>query len=65
MCSIPLPSNAIATLGTRLLDDYNIEIPVIPWEGRVFVRVSIQAYNGQRDVDTLLDALEHLLRDTA
>ena len=63
MCSMPLPPVELAALGTRLLNDYHVEIPIIPWQDHVFMRVSIQAYNGQRDVDTLLGALENLLGD--
>jgi isopenicillin-N epimerase len=65
MCSIPLPPIDVAALHNHLLNDYNIEIPVIGWQDRVFIRVSIQAYNNQGDVDTLLDALENFLGDTA
>lgn len=48
-------------LKTRLYDEYRIEIPVIDWEQRQFVRVSMQDYNTQDDIDALLAALDALL----
>ncbi|MCI0575814.1 MAG: aminotransferase class V-fold PLP-dependent enzyme [Chloroflexi bacterium] len=45
----------------RLYQEYRIEIPCIAWEDHQFIRVCIQAYNSQSDVDTLLTALETLL----
>jgi selenocysteine lyase/cysteine desulfurase len=40
-------------------------VPLIQWQERHFVRISIQAYNTQADVDALLDALEALLPQVA
>jgi isopenicillin-N epimerase len=51
----------IAALKTRLYDDHRIEVPLIQWDGRKLVRVSIQGYNTRRDVDALVNALKRLL----
>jgi isopenicillin-N epimerase len=45
----------------RLFSEYSIEIPCIEWNDRQFLRISIQAYNTQDDVDALLAALRDLL----
>lgn len=47
-------------LRRRLYDEHRIEVPVIIWGGRLFVRVSIQAYNTEADVHSLVRGLEGL-----
>jgi isopenicillin-N epimerase len=44
----------------RLRKDYRIEVPCIEWKNRHFIRVSVQGYNTQTDIDRLLCALESL-----
>lgn len=51
----------IAQIKSRLYDDHRIEVPVTPWKGRVFVRVSIQAYNTEDDVDQFVQAMRTVL----
>jgi isopenicillin-N epimerase len=43
------------------LDDRRIEVPVIRWNDRLLVRVSVQAYNTLSDVDKLRDALRDIV----
>jgi isopenicillin-N epimerase len=57
MASIPLPPCQIVPLKKRLWDEYRIEVPLIDWGGRQYVRVSIQAYNKPEDVERLVNAL--------
>ncbi|MBP1692193.1 MAG: aminotransferase class V-fold PLP-dependent enzyme [Chloroflexi bacterium] len=45
----------------RLYDEYRIEAPVISWNGLKLIRISIQGYNSQSDVDALIEALPRLL----
>jgi isopenicillin-N epimerase len=40
-----------------LYKNYNIEIPVINWEGRWLIRPSVQGYNSQEDLDLLVEAV--------
>ncbi|HXI15332.1 MAG TPA: aminotransferase class V-fold PLP-dependent enzyme [Chloroflexota bacterium] len=61
MVAMPLPPCDSAALKKRLLDERNIEIPILTWEGRQLVRVSVQAYNTRADLETLVDALRTLL----
>jgi isopenicillin-N epimerase len=51
----------LTRLKQRLYDDFHIEVPTILWNGKKMIRVSIQGYNDQDDVDALLEALTKLL----
>ena len=57
----PIPLSNITALKARLYDEYKIEVPLIQWHDRQFIRISIQGYNSRRDVDHLLWALTKLL----
>lgn len=58
----PLPADTdITMLKTRLYDEHHIEVPLIEWNGRKFVRISVQAYNTQEDLDALNVGLHNLL----
>ena len=61
MVTLALPPCDAAQLKARLYDEFHIEAPVIQWQNKPYLRVSIQAYNTQGDVDRLLQALEKLL----
>ena len=65
MAVAPLPPCDPATLKRRLYDEYKIEVPITDWQGRQFIRISIQAYNGPNDVEMLLYALSVLLPELA
>ena len=41
----------------QLYDEHRVEVPVIRWKDRVFVRASWQAYNTSEDVDAAVQAL--------
>ena len=58
MAIAPIPVQAdLPALKTRLWEKYHIEIPCINWGGRHFVRISVQAYTTQKELDTLVEAL--------
>jgi isopenicillin-N epimerase len=62
MAILPLPNNVDGLLlKTRLYDEHRIEIPFTKWEEQSFLRISIQSYNDENDVDKLADALKILL----
>ena len=61
MATFPLPPCQPQELKQRLYNEFKIEIPIITWQGRAFVRVSIQAYNNMEEVEALVAALIHLL----
>ncbi|HKZ83252.1 MAG TPA: aminotransferase class V-fold PLP-dependent enzyme [Anaerolineae bacterium] len=61
MAAFPLPPCDVDALKRRLNDEFAVEIPVYLWNGQPLIRISIQGYNSQADVDTLLEALKVLL----
>lgn len=57
MAAIPLPGDGDGqALQDRLFFEHNIEVPVMPWPGRL-LRVSAQLYNTMKDYERLADAL--------
>jgi len=61
MCVIPLPDGDAPELHRRLREEWSIEIPVISWQGRRFIRPSLQGYNTPADVERLVVALQAIL----
>ena len=61
MFAVPLPEVDEQTLKKRLYNEYQIEVPLYRWQGTPIIRVSIQGYNSQADIDKLVEALEELL----
>ncbi len=61
MFAAALPPCDPAEIKTRLYDDYGIEVPVLTWGDRQYVRVSLQGYNRREDGQRLLTALQELL----
>lgn len=58
MCSLPLPECDDARLQELLRREHGIEIPVQRWNGRPLIRISIQGYNTEADVEALARALK-------
>ncbi len=61
----PLPLSNLAALKNRLYDEYKIEVPLIQWQDQQFVRISVQGYNSEEDIDALAKALQVLLPQVA
>ena len=62
MAVAPLPRiDDLAAFKDRLYDDYCIEIPTLSWENQQFIRISVQGYNTQADMDVLVGALAEML----
>ena len=61
MSALPLPPCDVDALKRRLYDEFKIEIPIVRWNGRPLMRISIQGYNTQADVERLVAALSILL----
>jgi len=61
----PLPPSNLTVLKKRLYDEFKVEVPLVPWKDRHFVRISVQGYNDQSDVDALVNGLERLLPQVA
>lgn len=45
----------------HLYNRYQIEVPLIEWEGKNLLRISIQGYNQPSDLEALLEALDRSL----
>jgi isopenicillin-N epimerase len=61
MAAFALPAVDGRALQRQLYDHFAIEIPIFEWEGRPYLRISIQGYNTRDDVDCLVTALGELL----
>ncbi len=62
MFSARIPEHVdLEILKQRLYNEFQIEVPMITWNGQKFIRVSIQGYNKIADADALLEALGQLL----
>jgi isopenicillin-N epimerase len=66
MVTIPVRLNggdSTEGLRSRLFELHRIEVPVTQHAGQTFVRVSVQAYNTQAELDALVSALVSGLRE--
>jgi isopenicillin-N epimerase len=56
-----IPEGVNPNLQQQLYEARHIEVPILAWNNKPFIRVSIQAYNTSEDVDQLIEALEELV----
>jgi len=62
MAVAPLPRLKDApAFKDELYRSSRVEIPCTEWQGRHFIRISVQGYNSYEDIEALLRALRHLL----
>ncbi len=64
MCSIPINTSNPVALKEMLYDDYKIEIPIMKIDHGTFIRISLNAYNNSKDLETLYDALSSIKKHT-
>lgn len=64
MCSMQINTPAPEKLQRLLYEKYKIEIPVMRQDDKVYIRYSINAFNSEKDLDTLYDALEDIITTT-
>lgn len=64
MASIPVKTSKPSELKDLLYDKYKIQIPVMPLNGNIYLRYSMNAYNTQEDLEVLYRALEDILKTT-
>jgi isopenicillin-N epimerase len=62
MFSVILPDQIdIDSMKERLYQENKIEVPLIKWNDKNLLRVSIQAYNTSEEIDILVDALNKIV----
>jgi isopenicillin-N epimerase len=64
MFSSPIKTKEPEKLKALLYDKYQIEIPVMRQADRIYLRYSIQAFNSQKDIDALFNALKDIIAST-
>jgi isopenicillin-N epimerase len=60
MAVVPISAGSAGsaeTLRAELFQQFQIEIPVIPWQGKQLIRFSVQLYNTMADYEALANAL--------
>jgi len=57
MALVPLPPCDAGTLSRVLWQAHRVEVPVLGYRGRSYLRLSIQGYNSREDMDRLIEAL--------
>jgi isopenicillin-N epimerase len=64
MCSIPIKTDRPLELKEILFNKYKIEIPITKIESGMFLRIALNAYNSQNDLDILYAAIVNIKRTT-
>jgi isopenicillin-N epimerase len=64
MASIQLPNIDEKLLKHRLYDEFRIEIPIFTWENYKLLRISVQGYNNEKDIQALIRGLKVLIPET-
>ena len=59
--SVPAEEDACVALTDRLAEEYLIECPVMPWNGRALLRICAQLYNSTTCYERVAEALQNLL----
>lgn len=61
MASFLFPADDVAELKKSLYNDYQIEIPAMSYNGYSALRISIQGYNSEDEVDYLVETLKKFI----
>ena len=61
MASMIIPIENHVEIKNKLINDYNIEIPIFNWKGKNLLRVSYYLYNQKKDINYLIKALKEIL----
>jgi selenocysteine lyase/cysteine desulfurase len=61
MVSVPLPLTDGEGAQRWLREEFAIEVPVVAWRQSQLLRVSVQGYNAESEIDALLAATSRLL----
>ena len=64
MASIPVRTKNPVALKELLYTKYKIQIPVMPLNGEIYIRYSINVYNSVEDLDVLYQAITDIIKTT-
>ena len=64
MFSIPIKTKDPENMQKYLFEEFKIEIPIMTHNDNVYLRYSINAFNDQKDLDTLFVAVEKIKKNT-
>ena len=64
MCSIPIRTSSPSELKELLFNKYHIEIPIMKLNDNIYMRISLNGYNSQTDLDHLRSALTDIKSST-
>jgi isopenicillin-N epimerase len=58
MVAVELPAGTqVEELQRRLFDEHRIEVPCFEYDGRPMLRISVQGYNDEGDIEQLVEAV--------
>ncbi|NLF72788.1 MAG: aminotransferase class V-fold PLP-dependent enzyme [Candidatus Anammoximicrobium sp.] len=63
MAHVPLPPGDAAALQRQLWADERIEVPIVAWKDRRWIRVSCHLYNTCHEIDRLVEAVDKRMKD--
>lgn len=64
MASVPINTSKPMELKELLYEKYKIQIPIMPLNGKIYMRYSINGYNSQNDLDILYQAIVDIIQTT-
>jgi len=64
ICSIPITCQQPEELKNLLFNKYKIELPIIVNDNKVYLRISVQAYNNTLEIETLINTLKDIKKST-
>lgn len=65
MAHVPLPPQTPTDLQDQLWQRFGIEVPIVTWDERCWIRVSCHLYNCAADIDLLIRALRETIHGSA
>jgi len=64
ICSIPINTTNPIKLKETLYNQYKIEIPIIVFSNQIYLRISFQAYNSNKEIEYLIDCIRKIKQNT-
>jgi len=64
ICSIPISTKNPVALKELLYSKYKIEIPIVVTKKQIYLRISFQAYNSNKEIEYLIDSIREIKKET-